>query len=609
MKALQFALRLLRRDWRSGEIRLLSLALIIAAASVTAVSFFTNRVERAIELQAAEMLAADLVVTSSRPTPDSLYEQAERLGLSSANTLSFPSVVVTGERTQLVNVKAISGNYPLRGELRTRPRLGAPEEVAQQIPASGSVWTESRLLGNLQLSVGETLHLGEKSFDITRVLSRDSGGSGNLFRLGARVLLNIDDIPATGLVTPASRVRYSLLLAGPPAALEKFKRWVRANHPTGFRFEDISNARPELRTALDRGSSFLALAALAAVLIAGAAVALATHRFVDKQSDVSAVMRCLGASRRFIFQVLLIRLLIIALLASTVGSVLGFIAQFLLVELIGDWFTSDLPAPDLYPLFIGLGTGLITLLGFTLTPMLRLSAVPPLRVLRRELGAPPTTFWILGAGAFTALALLMFWQAGDVTLAGMVLGGTLTAVSLMLLVSHGLVQSLTPLRQHAGSTWRYGLAGLARNPTMTAVQLTGFGIGMLALLLLAIVRVDLLNAWEQTIPEETPNHFLINIQPQEVEALGNYLAEQGLNNGGLYPMLRARLTQINGNGISPDDYSDPRSRRLVNREFNLSWAAEMQNHNALLQGEWWSEEQRQAQLFSVEEGIAQTLGI
>ena len=609
MKAFGFALRMFRRDWRSGELRLLSLSLIVAVAAVTAVGFFTNRIERALELQAAEILAADLVMESSSPLPENLAEKAGQLELATATTLSFPSVVLHDDQTQLVNVKAVSPTYPLRGELRIRQQLGDEEQIIQGIPEPGTLWAESRLLVNMQLAVGDRISLGEMSFLIAGVLSRDSGESSSLFRLGPRVLLGLSDIPATELVNPASRVRHTLLIAGARKSLDSYRSWVKQRLPKGVRIEDMSNARPELKNALDRGSSFLGLAALAAVLVAGAAVALSTRRFVDKQSDVSAIMRCLGASRRFILQVLLLRLLLIALLACLLGSIIGFFAQFLLVGLVGDLFSTQLPAPDLYPVFIGLGTGLITLMGFTLAPMARLSAVPPLRVLRRELGAPPVGFWLLGLTAFAALAILMLWQAGDAKLAAIVIAGSLGTIILMLTVSRLLVFILTPLRQRTGTILRYGLAGLARNPGMTAIQLTGFGIGILALLLLAIVRVDLLSAWEKTIPANAPNHFLINIQPHEVTDLANHLSAQGLDNGGLYPMLRARLTHINQQPVAEEDYPEGRPRRLVSREFNLSWAEKMQEHNTIIRGQWWREDQLDQGLFSVEIGIAETLGI
>ena len=609
MKALRFALRLLVRDWHSGELHLLVLALIVAVASVTTVGFFTNRVERMMTLQAAEILAPDQLITSSNPIPPQFSQRAKEKGLQTARTLNFPSVVVRGDQTQLVEVKGVSREYPLRGELRYRSALGQEDQLATTPPAAGTLWADARLLTSLGLDTDHQLTLGSQDFLIKQVLTRDSGGISALFRLGPRLLLALEDIPDTGLVTPASRVHHQLLIAGEREAIEHYTSWAEGQLSPGLTLEQVRNARPALRSALDRGDRFLGLAALVAVLIAGAAVALSTRRFVERQSDVSAILRCMGATSGYILQVLVIRLLLLGLLAALSGSLLGYGAQFLLAELVGKWFGGTLPPPDLAPLGLGISTGIITLIGFTLAPLLRLSSVPPLRVLRRDLGAPPPSFWLVGLLAFTAMGILMFWQAGDNKLASLVLAGSIAALGLLLLCARLLVALLTPLRQQSGTLWRYGLAGLARNPGLTAIQLTGFGLGILALLLITIIRIDLLAAWERTIPPKTPNLFLINIQPHEVEPLQAYLQQHDLAIKGVYPMLRARLTHINQQPIVPKSYKDERAQRLIAREFNLSWAEAMPNENRIVSGDWWQAGQLNEPLFSVEQGLAESLGI
>ena len=603
------ALRFLRRDWRSGELRLLSLALVVAVAAVTTVSFFTDRVERAMTHQAAEILAADLVLSSNNPLPPEFAQQALQLGLQTAATLSFPSVVLKGDETQLVEVKAVDPRYPLRGELRTRPQPGAAEEITPETPRPGELWAEPRLLAVLDIQPGGEIALGEMTFRVNRVLSRDSGEGSSFLRLGPKVLMALEDIPATGLVGPASRVRHQLLVAGSEGAVKRFSDWSGPRLPTGVRLEQMSSARPALRNALDRAGRFLGLAALAAVLVAGAAVALSTRRFVERQSDTSAIMRCLGASSRVILQVLLLRLLMLGLMASLTGALAGYLAQFFLANLLQGQFGSELPLPGLWPIVVGLATGLVTLTGFTLPPAVRLAAVPPLRVLRRELGAAPPAAWMVALFSVAAIALLMLWQAGDPALAGWVLLGTLLTSGLLLLTAWGLVRLLAPLRRQGGALWRYGLAGLVRNPGMTALQLTGFGLGILAMLLLAIVRLDLMAAWQQTIPDDAPNQFLINIQPDEVASLNRFLTDSGIEEHTLYPMLRARLVRINARAVSADDYRDGRAQRLISREFNLSHGQQMPLGNQILAGEWWGAEAQQSDLFSVEIGIAETLGI
>jgi len=609
MNTFVLALRFLRRDWRSGELRLLVLALIIAVSAVTAVGFFTDRVEQAMILQANQVMAADLVLSSSRPVPESFEQQAEALGLRTAHTLSFPSVIMHRDETQLVEVKAVSRGYPLRGELRVRTQPSAEEQSVTEPPIPGNLWGEARLMAALGLQPGDQVSLGETNLALEQILSRDSALGNSFFRLGPEVLIALEDIPKTGLVTPASRVRYRLLVAGDQTQVEAFQRWTGSRLPRGVRLEHLSSARPELRNTLDRGSRFLSLAALVAVLVAGATVALSTRRFVERQSDTSAIMRCLGASQSLILRVLLLRLLLLGLLASLLGIAGGWLAQYLLAGLLSDWFGGTLPPPTLWPVLVGLGTGLITLIGFTLPPALRLGAVPPLRVLRRDLGAPPASTWLLALCALGAMALLMRWQAGDATLAGWVLLGTLGTVSLLLLVAWALIHLLRPLRHRGGTLWRQGLSGLLRDPAMTALQLSGFGLGILAMLLLVIIRVDLLDAWQQTIPERAPNHFLINIQPEDAETMGEFFRQQQIEQAGIYPMLRARLTRINASPVSPDQYQDDRAQRLVEREFNLSWAVEPQQENHIVSGQWWDASNQESSLFSVETGIADTLGI
>ncbi len=609
MSELAFAWRLLRRDWRTGELRLLAVSLLVAVSAVTAVLFFTDRVQRAMELQAAELLAADLVVETADPLPPNLIAEAEGRGLASAHTLEFPSVVLDERGPQLVQVKAVGPGYPLRGELRISAQRQGPERVADAPPAADTLWLEPRLLGLLQAAPGDPLRLGDKAFRIDGVIRWEPDRGGHLFRLAPRVLLALDQVPATGLVTPASRVKHRFLVAGAPAAVAAYRSWLQPRLPEGAELEDIGNARPELRSALDQGSRFLGLAALAAVLLCGVAVALSTRRFVERQADTGAILRCLGASRGFVLRVFLLRLAGLGLFASLAGSLLGVLAQQLLALLVGDWFSLGLPPPSPAPLAAGIATGLVTLFGFALAPLLRLGSVSPLRVLRRDLGLPPASFWLTLGAALLAFGSLMVWQAGDPKLAVRVIGGMGGTLLVMLISARLLVRLLTPLRYHSSSIWRFGLAGLARNPQLSAMQLSGFGLGIMALLLLAVVRVDLVSAWELRLADDTPNQFLINIQRDEVTDLDAYLDELGIEGAGLYPMLRARLTAIGDAQVEPESYASPRARRLAAREFNLSSGTDLAPDNRILAGRWWGSDYQGPLQFSVEEGIAATLGV
>jgi putative ABC transport system permease protein len=608
MNAWRLSLRLLRRDWRSGELYLLSAALVLTVAAITAVGFFTDRIEGAMQRQGGELIAADLAIDASSRIPDSIADEAERRGLRTARTLTFRSVVLAGDDSQLVEVKAVDGAYPLRGELRVQAAADSPEQTADGVPDALATWVEPRLLYVLGANPGDSLQLGEQRFRMTRLIAYEPDRGGNFFQIAPRVMIGLDSVAATGLVTEASRVRHRLLLAGEIAAIDDFAAWAKSRLPANAGLIDAREARPEFETAVERASRFLHLAALTTLLVAGAAIALASRRLVERQTDAVAIMRCLGAPRHLLTRVFALRLLVFGLLASLVGCGIGWLAQHGLALLLQDWFGADLPSASLKPVGIGIGTGLVALAGFGLPPLLQLADVPPLRVLRRDLGAPRASVTLSAIGAASALALLVLWQAGDAELAWKLLAGVAAAVLALIGLGALLVWLAGIAAARSRGIWRLGLAGLARRPAASILQTVGFGLGILALLLLAVVRLDLLNSWQQTLPEGAPNRFLINIQPHELDPLRAFFAEHGIDSSGIYPMIRGRLLAIGGQAVSPEDFGDPRAQRLAERDFNLSFAAAPQDDNEIIAGTWWPGADAPAQ-FSVEEGLAQTLGI
>ena len=604
----RLALRLLARDWRSGELYLLSAALVLTVAAITAVGFFTDRIERAMQRQGGELIAADLVIDASSPIPARFAEEAAARGLTTARMLTFSSVVLAGEQSQLVEVKAVDSAYPLRGTLRVERQLAGAEEPVAQGPAPGEAWVEPRLLHVLGASVGDDLTLGNSTLPMTRILAYEPDRGGNFFQIAPRVMIALDAVDATGLVTPASRVRHRLLIAGDLPAIDAFAAWAEPKLPPNAGLIDAREARPEFETAVDRAGRFLHLAALTTLLVAGAAIALASRRLVDRQTDAVAVMRCLGAPRHLLTRVFALRLVAFGLVASLAGGAAGWLAQHGLALLLVDGVGTELPPASVKPLFVGLGTGLIALAGFALPPLLQLAQVPPLRVLRRDLGTPRASVALAAGGAGGALVLMVLWQAGDADLAWKLLGGVAAAV-LSLAALGGILVWLAGLAaRRSRGVWRLGLAGLARRPGAAILQIVGFGLGVLALLLLAVVRLDLLRTWQQTLPEGAPNRFLINIQPAEVEPLRAFFAEHGIESSGIYPMVRGRLVAIDGEPVDPDAYEEPRAQRLAEREFNLSFAEQPQEDNEFAAGQWWDSPDAPPQ-FSVEEAIAETLGM
>ena len=609
MQPWRMALRTLRQDWRGGEFRILAMSLALAVSSVTAVVFFTDRVQRAMETQASELLAADLVVLSSSPIRTELREKAQALGLRHASTVDFPSVIVVKDDTLLVQVKAVSPNYPLRGELRIAEKPHGEAFTTHEIPASGEVWADARLLDRFYLTAGARIELGASEFKLAKVLDYEPDRGGQLFRLAPRVMMNLQDLDTTELVSTQSRVRYRLLLAGPAQAISRYRNWFNQQRLPEEELQGIRDGRPEIRNSLERAQRYLGLAALVAVLVAGAAIALATRHYVERQMDASAIMRCLGAQQKQVTQVYALRLLFIGLAASLVGCLLGYGAQMGLASLLQGWFVKSLPQPGWGPMAIGLITGLVTLVGFALPPLWRLRQVAPLRVLRRDLDEAPPSVLATVVFAFMAIAALLVWQTGGSDMGLAMLFGAGVFLAGLWLISVILISLARRFQPPAGMVWRYGAMRLLRRQGSSVLQVSGFAVGISALLVLAVTRVDLLNLWREGLPKDAPNHFLINIQYDEQEAMAELFRSQGVITSVYYPIVRGRLVAINAQAVVPDDYTNPRAKRLLGREFNLTWTDVLPSENRIIEGRWWGEQGHHDMELSVETDIAKALGI
>ncbi len=609
MKRMMLALRLLGRDWRSGEVRVLALAVVIAVASMSSVGFFTDRVQQLLVLQANVLLGADLVIAADHPLPVDFQTSARQSGLRTAQTESFLSMVQADGRNQLVAIKAVSSQYPLRGQLRIAPRRFAEDHEAEDIPAPGSLWADARLLGELGIRTGDRVAVGDTSLIISAVISHEPDRDGSLFNIAPRILMNQSDVAATGLIQPESRVQYRLLVAGKAALLKDYRKAVEIKLGRGEHIESVEDARPEMRTALERARQFLGLASMVSVILAGVAMAMATRRFVARHLDNVAILRTCGATQKDILALFGGQLLALGLAASALGCVAGYIAQGLLGEALGSLAAANLPPPTWLPAAFGMAIGLLSLACFSLPPLLHLRNVPTLRVLRRDMGAlpaPSVTAYLLG---LAVLAAMILWQAGNMRLGLMVLGGSAATVLVLTLATVAVLALIRRSRRRASGVWRFGMANLTRRSRGNIVQVVAFGLGMLALLLLGVVRVDLLADWQASLPADAPNRFIINIQPDQVKPIAAFFKGNGFNGTSLFPMVRGRLTAINDKPVSPENYSDEQARRLVEREFNLSWAGELQADNSIVAGHWWRAGGDGRDVLSVEEGLAKTLGI
>ncbi len=605
---LLYSLRLLRRDIRAGELRVLFVAIAIAVASVTSVGFFTDRIQQTLRQQANELLAADLVVSADHPLPAGFTDPAVLQSLQTVNAIQFRSMALAGEQSQLTEIKAVGALYPLRGQLRLFD--GGREVARQGAPAPGEVWVEPDVLRRLQIDVGATVQLGTRDFKIGGVIAYEPDRGGNMFNIAPRVLMNGDDLPSTGLLQEGSRAQYQLLVAGESKSVAKYRAAVEPKLQRGERVVDVTDARQEVSVALERAQRFLRLAALVSVLLAGVAVAMATRRHVERQLDSCAIMRCVGASQSFITRVYVTESIVLGVVASGVGCALGYFAHAALVDILGKLVVDKLSAPGFAPIFSGVLTGLVTLLVFAFPPILHLRRVPTLRVLRRDMGSLPAPAFSAYAVGIAAMSALLFWQAGDAKLGMYVIAGVAGTALALWVFALLLVRALGLMRRGAGISWRFGMMNVARRARSSVAQILALGVGLMALLLLTVVKGDLLRAWEGRLPIDTPNRFVINIQPDQVAQVRAFFAANQLTPPPLLPMVRGRLAAINDKTVVPSSYEDEHSKRLAEREFNLSWAAQLErDDNELVAGQWWPGAYSGAALLSVEEGIAKALGV
>jgi putative ABC transport system permease protein len=609
MNDLILSWRLASRDWRAGELRLLLAALVIAVAAVASVGLFVDRMRSALAMQARQLLGADLVLSSAREPSADLVARAGSYGLSTARTVSFPSMALSGERSVLVSLKAVGAGYPLRGGLRISSGPGQADELASSTPPPGEVWVDPSLLAPLGLELGSSVTLGDVQFRITRLITLEPDRGASFVNFAPRVLVHLDELAKTGLVQPASRLNWRLLVAGDQEKMARFERMLRDLPADVGRIETLENGRPELGATLNRAEKFLSLVALLTVLIAAVALALGARRFADRHLDGCAVMKASGLGQRRLLRLLLLELLWIGLGGGLVGLALGGLLHHFLVEAVSPVLGISLPWPSASPLFQALLSAILLLLGFGAWPLLRLAGVPPLRVLRREAAPIPVSGWFGGALAGATFLLLLFWFSGDGTLALIAAAGFFAAVIFFAVVSM-LAVYLVGLSRRFGAIsrrplLRLSLASWSRRRGLAVAQTASLSAGVMALLLLTITRTDLVDAWRRASPPDAPNRFLINIQPDQREAVSAALSGQGVQ-AELLPMVRGRLIQINGRDAAVHVPSGERAQRLVEREFNLSYGAQPPAHNAVVAGRWFEPSGMEV---SAEQGILKTLGL
>ena len=609
MKALRFALRSFGREIRSGEVLVLLGAVALAVAALTAVGFLTDRIGKAVARQANEVLAADLRLRSQEPIPDTWHDKARDYGLETADTNTFPSVVFADDLSALATIKAVSDNYPLRGKVRIADALFGEQREVDHIPAPGEVWADGALLARVNADIGDTLTVGSLSLEVTAVLTYRPDQSIGFASLAPSLLMNIDDIAVSGLISEGSRVSYALLVAGQEQAVNEFDVAIQEDLPDEVRSSNREESSERAYRAADRAQRFLSLTAIIALLLSAVAVAMSARRFAHRRMDTVALMKSLGATQSFVISVSLVQLVLLGALGVLIGSVVGYLAEETLTLVLADLIASDLPPVGPMPVILACGSAMVLLIGFALPSLIQLRNTPPLRVLRHD-EMPPAPSRVLVAGtALLAVAALLYRSVQDAKMLLILLGGIIVIAAALYFVGRGLVALMGRFRSGVGVAWRYGLANVARRGRDSAVQVVAFGLGLTVLLLLTIVRTDLLDGWRQTLDESAPNHFMINIQPHERESVSEIYRSAGVEPPLYMPLVRARMTTINDVSVKDREYPDPGGRWLAHREHTLSFTAALSSRTEIVNGEWWPEDYDGPPLVSGEEEAAVDTGL
>ena len=606
------AWKLLWRDWRSGELTLLLASLIVAVSTVTTITLFVDRLQQALVRESASFLAADLVISSSAPISPLILNRAEQIGLQRAETLDFLSMVFAADRAQFASVKAVNPTYPLRGKLIVADQPFVRGRVATQGPAPGEVWLESRLLPALGLAPGDQLEVGIANLNVSQVLIKEPDRGGGFNSAGPRVLMNMQDVASTAVVQPGSRLTYRYLFAGEREALAEFSTWVKPQLDEDARLFGVKDGTERIGNALQRGERFLLLGGLLGVLLAGVAIALAAQRYSLRHYDHVAIMKTLGASPSSIDSLFLMIFLVVGLCSTLLGSVVGYLAQTGIASILAPFIPIELPSPGWRPIWLGMVTGFVCLLSFALPPLLKLRSTEPVRVIRRDLVPATLNNRLSYVAALLGTIGLMWWYSQDLWLTAMIFSGGVVAVLVLNVLAYGLLRSGRVLGMQAGSAWRLALAGMQRRGQENTLQILVFGLAIMLLLILFLVRTALIDEWRAQIPADAPNHFALNISPQDVEPIRNLLVANDIVAQPLYPMIRGRISLVNG--VPAKQYDTDRESRQqepsrdrgpnTTSGRNLTWAADLPDDNEIVEGAWWSTNYTGEPLVSLEQDLA-----
>ena len=609
---LKHALLLLKHELKRGELTIILLAIVLAVSAVFSLSGFSSHIKRALINESTTFIAADRVLESSRPIAPDILTEAERNAVVHAQQLEMSSIVFAGNNMALADLSAVSAAYPLRGELLVSDSADLADAKPVNAPARGEAWIGVNGLKQLEISVGDEIEVGVSTFKVAGVISQIPNASFSVFTSGPQVFINIDDIAQTELVQPGSRLSYSYLFAGEPSAIESFEDWLKPQVNETQRWIDIESGQSPLAGALNRAQKYLSLTSMLGIVLAAVAVAVASRRYSQRHQPSVAIFKAMGASKAYITKLYCLHWSLLSIVSISIGLLVGYGILQVGLSAMAEQVELDENYFAWYPFIVAIITGLICALAFAIEPLKSLVATKPLSILRGYQDENRKA-WLNYSPAFVALFALLFVFSRDLMLSVALLAGGLIVVGILLLLSRVLINAGRRAGSQAGKSWHLAMANLQRRAKENSVQLISFTIAIKLLLLIVVMKNALIDEWQQQLPDNAANRFLVNISGQQIDRVNEFLSDNNIVSSGLYPVVRGRLTAINDERVArrvskEEDEEADNGRRGVGRELNLTWRASLPNENEVIDGSWWSEQDQKPQV-SIEQGVAERLDI
>ena len=592
----KLALKLFSREFRRGELTVISAAIALAVLTVLTLSMVTERIAQSIAQKSSAFIAADRVLASNHAIDTAYITQAKQQNLKTAQMVYFDTMLFANDQMQFSSVKAASNSYPLKGQLKVKSGLNAQTEVAPGAPSPGNVWLSESVFYSLNINVGDQVELGAALFNVEKVIVEEPDAPFNVFSSSRRVLINIDDVAKTEVIQPGSRVFYRQLYAGDESDINSFYDWLKPQLKENQNWYGVKDRQSPISNSLNRAESFLLLAGLLGIILAAVAIAVSAKRYCERQYDPVAMMKTLGGSRDMIRKIYLMHLLMVCTMAVVVGLAIGYGLQEVATGYLAKSMGTELPMAGFKPWLVAISTGVICAVMFSIKPLLDLFDIPPLRVLRRNLGDRLAISKIhLGLSALTVF-LLMWLFSNNIKITLILFASTLALILVLFLISKLIFGGGRKLGLKPGNSWSLAIASIQKRANVNAVQLISFSLAIKLLLFLIVLKNDIISDWQSQLPSDAPNAFLVNITQNELDPVNEYLAQKGIQVSEFYPTIRGRVNAVNGEAVAREvslqdnEKKDEEARSGIGRELNLTWLDEVPSQNDIIDGQWFGDD-------------------